>query len=157
MYEIGKSALELESEQANRLQRKMAEERKLKEQGVAPELVKRSRKKEEIDKSADNTDADIDYYPGQEDQPPKRSRKMTSLQSLLQPDTKEYRTTAADREERMKERQKTEMEGTEVRDSSEQREETQGAEAEMVETERERLEQDIETTGDKENGKAKET
>ena len=144
MYEVGKTALELESEQAERLQRKVDEERRLKEQGAAPEPVKRSRKKEEVDESTDNTDADIDYYPGQEEQPPKRSRKTTSLQSLLQPDTKEYRTTAADREERMKERQKTEMEGTEVPDSTEHVEETQGAEAEAPETEKERLERDIE-------------
>ena len=144
MYEVGKSALELESEQAERLQRKVDEERRLKEQGAAPEPVKRSRKKEEVDESTDNMDADIDYYPGQEDQPPKRSRKTTSLQSLLQPDTKEYRTTAADREERMKERQKTEMESTEVPDSTEHVEETQGAEAEAAETEKGRLERDIE-------------
>ena len=52
--------------------------------------------------------------------------KTTSLQSLLQPDTKEYRTTAADREERMKERQKTEMEDTEVSESLEQRENSGG-------------------------------
>ena len=64
-------------------------------------------------------DADIDYYPGQEDRPmsTKKPWKTTSLQALLQPDSKEYRTTVADREERMKDRQK--LENQEVPDSTE--------------------------------------
>ena len=103
MYDVGKSALELEADKKERLQWKAEEERKLKEQGVAPEPVKRNRKGEEVEDSTDNTDADIDYYPGQDDQPTKKPWKTTSLQTLLQPDSKEYRTTAADREERMKE------------------------------------------------------
>ena len=125
MYEVGKSALELESEQAERLQRKAEEERRLKDQGVAPEPVKRSRKKEEAGDSTDTTEADIDYYPGQDDQPTKRPQKTTSLQTLLQPDIKEYRTTAADREEKMKERQK--LQSLEVPESTEDVEETEGA------------------------------
>ena len=103
MYDVGRSALELEADKKERLQRKAEEERRLKEQGAAPEPVKRSRKKEDTGDSTDNTDADFDYWPDQEDQPTKKPRKAASLQRLLAPDSKEYRTTAADREERMKE------------------------------------------------------
>ena len=136
MYDVGKSALELEVDKKEHLQRKAEEERRLKEQGVAPELVKRSRKKEDAGDSTDTTEADIDYYPGQEDQPTKKPRKTTSLQSLLQPDSKEYRTTAVDREERMKERQK--LESREVPDLTENVEEPEGAEAEAEEVETEK-------------------
>ena len=146
MYNVGKTALELEADKKDRLQRKAEEDQRRKEQGVAPEPVKRVREEEGMEESTDNTDADVDYYPGQEDRPAstKKPRKTTSLQALLQPDTKEYRTTAADREERMKERQK--METQEISDSTENIEQTEGAEAEgeAVETEKERLERDIE-------------
>ena len=137
MYDVGKSALELEADKKERLRRKAEDERRRKEQGGAPELVKRSREGEDVDESADNTDADIDYYPRQEDRPvsTKKPQKTASLQALLQPDNKEYRTTVADREERMKERQK--LENQEVPDSTEKVEETEGAEAEAVETEKE--------------------
>ena len=142
MYEVGKSALELESEQAERLQRKADEDRRMREQGEAPEPVKRNRKKGEAsDDSNDDTEADIDYYPGLDDQPTKRQRKTVSLASLLQPDSKEYRTTAADREERMKERQK--LQSMEVPDSTANVEETEGAEAPM-DTEKEQLQREIE-------------
>ena len=142
MYEVGKSALELETEQAERLQRKAEEDRRLREQGEAPEPVKRNRKKGEAsDDPTDDTEADIDYYPGLDNQPTKRQRKTVSLASLLQPDNKEYRTTAADREERMKERQK--LQNMEVPDSTANVEETEGAEAEM-DTEKEQLQREIE-------------
>ena len=146
MYDVGKSALELEADKKDRLQRKAEEEQRLKEQGVAPEPVKRSRKNEDASESTDNTDANVDYWPRQEDQPMKKPRKTVSLQRLLEPDSKEYRTTAANREERMKERQK--LEKPEVPDSTENVEETRRAgaeaEAEAAETEKERLERDIE-------------
>ena len=137
MYDVGKSALELEADKKERLQKKAEDERRRKEQGVAPEPVKRNREGDDGDESSDNAEADIDYYPGQEERPAskKKSRKTVSLQSLLQPDSKGYRTTAADREERMKERQK--LENQEVPDSTENVEETEGAEAEAVETEKE--------------------
>ena len=135
MYDVGKSALELEADKKDRLQRKAEEERRLKEQGVAPEPVKRSRKNEDAGESTDNTDADVDYWPGQEDQPTKKSRKTPSFKSLLQPDSKEYRMTVADREERIKERQKSE--NPEVLDSTENIEEAEGAEAVEVEMEKE--------------------
>ena len=142
MYEVGKSALELESEQAERLQRKADEERRMREQGEAPEPVKRNRKKGEAsDDPNEDTEADIDYYPGLDDQPTKKQRKTVSLASLLQPDSKEYRTTAADREERMKERKK--LESMEVPDSTANVEETEGAEAPM-DTEKEQLQREIE-------------
>ena len=142
MYEVGKSALELESEQAERLQRKADEDRRMKEQGEAPEPVKRNRRKEEpSDDPTDDTEADIDYYPGLDDQPTKRQRKTVSLASLIQPDSKEYRTTAADREERMKERQK--LQSMEVPESTKNVEGTEGAEA-QIDTEKEQLQREIE-------------
>ena len=137
MYEVGKSALELESEQAERLQRKVEEERMRKEQGVAPGPVKRRRKKEDVDEPTDNTEADIDYFPGIEDRPAaKKSRKTTSLQSVLE--TKEYKMTAADREERMRQR------AEEPTPDSMQPETTEGeGETETV-VEKKQLERDIE-------------
>ena len=114
----------------------------MREQGEAPEPVKRNRKKGEAgDDPTDDTEADIDYYPGLDDQPTKRQRKTASLASLLQPDSKEYRTTAADREERMKEKQK--LQSMEIPDSTENVEEAEGAEAPM-DTEKEQLQREIE-------------
>ena len=139
MYDVGRSALELEADKKERLQRKAEEERRLKEQGAAPEPVKRSRKKENTGDSTDNTDADIDYWPGQEDQPTKKTRKMTSFESVLE--TKEYRTTAADREERMRQRAETETAPTP--DSTQQEAPDEEKEAEGS-VEKKKLEQEIE-------------
>ena len=52
----------------------------------------------------------------------KKTRKTTSLQSLIAPDTREYRTMAADRQERRKQRG---GDNTEIPDSTEQEEETE--------------------------------
>ena len=90
----------------------------------------------------DTTDVDIDYYPGAEDKPPaaKRTRKTASLQSLLAPDTREYRTMAADREEHMKQRtDEKELLDSTQKDTGEQ----EGEEDEETATKR-RLEKEIE-------------
>ena len=110
---------------------------------MAAEPVKKKRTEgKEPEDSTDNRDADVDYYLGAEDKPTtsKNTRKTASLQSLLAPDTREYRTTAADWEVRMKQR----SDERETPDSTQKdTEEQEGQEGEEM-AEKQRLERAIE-------------
>ena len=143
MYDISKSVMELEAEKKDRLKRKAGEDKRQQGEGLAVEPVKKKwTEGKEPEDSTDNIDANVDYYPGAEDKPmtPKKTGKTASLQSLLAPDTREYRTTAADREERMKQR----SDKRETPDSTQKdMEEQEGQEGEEM-TEKQWLERAIE-------------
>ena len=103
MYTVSQKAIELEKEKNERLKRKAMEDKAREEAGVAPTPVRRKKNEaqgERSDTGGENTDADIDYWPETEVPTSKKTRKMTSFESVLE--AKEYRTTAADREERMR-------------------------------------------------------
>ena len=143
MYTVSKTAMELEKEKNERLKRKAQEDKARETAGVAPATVKRKRdepQSECSDTGGENTDADIDYFPESEVTTSKKPRKTTSFQSLVE--TKEYRTTAADREERMRQRAET-GESAPIPDSTQH--ETPGDEKETEESlEKKKLERDIE-------------
>ena len=105
-YDVSKTAMELEKERKERLERKAEDEKRRRDEGMAAEPVRRKRQgSKEKDDDDEAGEKDEDYVPDEEDRPvTKRARKTTSLQSLIAPDTREYRTTAADRQERRKQR-----------------------------------------------------
>ena len=148
MYTVSQKAIELEKERNERLKRKAEEEKEREAAGVAPTPVKKRKDEpqgERSDTGGGNTDADIDYYPEAESSTSKKTRKTTSLVSLFE--TKEYRTTAADRGERMRQRAEVETSETTPTPDSTQREvpEEEAGEKESEEMlERKKLERDIE-------------
>ena len=148
MYTVSQKAIELEKERNERLKRKAEEEKEREAAGVAPTPVKKRKDEpqgERSDTGGEKTDADIDYYPEAESSTSKKTRKTTSLVSLFE--TKEYRTTAADRGERMRQRAEVETSETTPTPHSTQREvpEEEAGEKESEEMlERKKLERDIE-------------
>ena len=123
-YDVSKTAMELEKDRKERLQRKAEEEKRRQEEGKGPDPVRQKRQgSKEQDDESEVGEKDEDYIPEDDSRPVmKKARKTTSLQSLLVPDTREYRTTAADRQERRKQRS---GDDTELPDSTEQEEETE--------------------------------
>ena len=111
-YDVSKTALELEKDRKERLARKAEDEQRRREEGTAAEPVKRKKSgSKEKDDDDDEAEKDEDYVPEDEDKPvTKKPKKTTSLQSVIAPDAKEYRTTAADRQERRKQRSGDEQE-----------------------------------------------
>ena len=143
MYTVSQKAIELEKDKNERLKRKAQEEKARAEAGVAPLPVRRKREEtqgERSDTGGENTDADFDYWPDSETSTTKKTKRTTTFDSLL--DTKEYRTTAADREERM--RQRAEAEGTPIPDSTQHVTPEEEEEETEESLERKRLEKDIE-------------
>ena len=122
-YDVSKTALELEKERKERLARKAEDEQRRREEGTAAEPVRRKRTvTREQGGETEGGEKDEDYVPEDDSRPvTKKARKTMSLQSLLAPDTREYRTTAADRQECRKQRS---GDDTEIPDSTEQVEET---------------------------------
>ena len=124
-YDVSKTAMELEKDRNERLRRKAEEEKCRREEGMEAEPVKRKKPTTSKEQSEGDElgEKDEDYIPDDESKPvTKKARKTSSLQSLIAPDTKEYRTTAADRLERRKQRS---GDDTELPDSTEQPEETE--------------------------------
>ena len=111
-YDVSKTALELEKDRKEWLARKAEDEQRRREEGTAAEPVKRKKSgSKEKDDDDDEAKKDEDYVPEDEDKPvTKKTRKTTSLQSIIAPDTREYRTTVADRQERRKQRSGDEKE-----------------------------------------------
>ena len=104
-YDVSKTAMELEKERDERLKRKAEDKKCRREEGMMAEPVKRKRATTAKEQGDDDQDEkDEDYIPDDENKPVKKQRKTTSLQSLIALDTREYRTTAADRQERRKQR-----------------------------------------------------
>ena len=134
--------MQLEKDKNERLKRKAMEEKARETAGVAPAAVKKKKDEPQDERSdtGDNTDADIDYFPESEVSTTKKTRKIPSFESLLE--TKEYRTTAADREERMRQRAETDQPAP-TPDSTQH--DTPGDDEDKEEDlEKKKLEQDIE-------------
>ena len=143
MYTVSQKAIELEKEKNERLKRKALEDKAREAAGAAPTPVRRKREEpqgERSDTGGENTDADIDYWPGSEVPTSKKTKKTTTFDNLLE--TKEYRTTAADREERM--RQRAETGQTATTPDSTQHEAPDDEEETEESLEKRKLEQDIE-------------
>ena len=142
MFTVSQKAIELEKEKNERLKRKAMEDKAREEAGVAPTPMRRKREEaqgEHSDTGGKNTDVDVYYWPEDEVPTSKKTKKTTTFESVLE--AKEYRTTAVDQEECM--RQRAETEAAPTPDSTQQ----EGPDKEETEenVEKKKLEQEIES------------